>query len=558
MNNKFLLVSGIKVLRKNKRISSILFNFFRILFIFIFAILPIVFHNIFNLQHAEYLCDIGKVEESNKYVIAAQAIGYSQPMIFFAVSVLVVITLNIINVFRKSLDRRNKNNQPKDVINSGQAYITIISFSMSLIFFLVMLFYSRLVLKNYDFFTRDELRSSLESYSGMMVLFIIFLTHTVFFEFIIVECGIKHWKIFILSFFFFILEISLSIIFIFFTNINSNIGIVLGSIIAIFLKLITFGSIFYLKIVNWKIWDFKPKIEHIKKIFLSTWLLGFYMFMYGIMMTMQMILISSMTSNESNKYLINDQGQYILILSRISVYNILNSLTIIPRSMSSTMLFKYNDKRKTPEDRIIGFEKSKWYCFYADSSILILGLFICIFSNNIVDDLYGNIDSFLVNVNKEYPIDYYGANATYLDLIKKIFKQGLFLGAIAQSILHYSIYYRIITYYFFKRNVKNFLLIILSFLICYGIGNYFLGVYYQYIFRGLIGYMWAVLIFGVISIMICYWNSYTYKRKTYNVILKNKDELEIPNWWKIGPITYYKKIRYYKNIIMKKYKKEYI
>ncbi len=547
-----------KIKIKNiKSKDSLVFIFFKIFIIFFLSMLPIVLHNLINVKHSYYLPYEQTVGITDKYIIAAQAIGYSQPMAFFSINCLVLITVNIINILKKLFNKNNIKQQPKEIINSGIIYVFITSIIVGMLLGIVMNIYSVTVLDDFDYPIKSLLQEYLTEYVWMIFIYILIIGLSIFFELVLLECGYNYWIIMVTTIFMSCLDVTLSIILNFYTNLSPIISCVTGTIIPSFIQLLIFSTIFYKKIANWKPWNIKLYKKHVKLFWTSSWILTTYMLAYGIMMVIQMMFMSLIVKNEKEKYLINDNGQYVIIITRIIVYNILNLLVIIPKSMSRAVTSKYVEK-STPYQKISNFERSMKICNYSLLVMVIFGLLIFAFSNQIVENLYEGVEWTNEPLRSNYPIDYFGKDATYLTVIKEFFWRGLLFGIFSQSVINYSICYRVITYYYLDKNAKSFLIILFFFIMIYSTCNYFFGVYLQYIFRGLIGFMLTIMIYGFVSIIIVWYVSYNAKIKIINNWLYERYDYKIDNNKKWNLIYTYKKINEYKLIMYKPYKKEFI
>lgn len=529
--------------------NSLFFLFLKILLIFVYTMLPIIAHNIINIEHGANLQNQGFYDEGKDYITAAQAIGYSQPMVFFSTTSLTVIGLSVINFLRRGIDTKNKRNQPKEIINSGLVYVFITAIVISILLICVMMLYANVVLDGYEYDTKESLQKYLMEYSSMMPLFILFTGLSLYFEMLTIECGVNYWGMLSLSTFFLITDIVLAYIFNEYTNLNPIISVFIGTTTSVIVRFIVFASIFYTKIAKWRFWEIRPYLVYIKNIWNASWIICTYMLMYSLMMLVQIMFMSLIILDKSNAYMIVD-GHYLLIITRIGVYNIINLIIIIPKSMSNALIVKYRNSKSTPKERLKSFEISRRFSIITIWSMFFIGLIIWCFSDNIVDLIYGGISWTEEYVPAGYPVKYFGENIQYIDIMRDFFRKGLLFGIIAQFMVQYSIYYRVISYNFLKRDKKNFLFIMIVFALCYGVGNYILGVYLQHVFRGIVGFMLTLFIYGVLASIIVRISTYRNKRKTYNELLEKQYDDHLEQWWTMGPINYFKKLRYYKRIVM--------
>ena len=189
-------------------------------------------------------------------------------------------------------------------------------------------------------------------------------------------------------------------------------------------------------------------------------------------------------------------------------------------------------------------------CNYSLVVMLVIGLIIFIFSGKIIDNLYEGVEWTNEPVREPYPINYFGKNARYIDIIKSFFWRGLLFGIFAQLINNFSICYRVITYYYLERNTKSFIIMLIFFAIIYSLGNYFFGVYLQSVFKGLIGFMLTISIYGVISTIIIAFVSYNMKFKLMNEWISNHYDDCLEQSKKINVLYTLKKMRYYKELLL--------
>ncbi len=546
-----------KQLNKSLSHNSLFFLFLKILFIFLCIMIPIVSHNIINLEYGAYLEHNGHHLEGRNYVVAAQAIGHCQPMVFFSCISITVISLNIMNFLRRSIDTKNRRNQPKHIIDSGIVYVILMAISISILLICVMEAYAYGVVTNYKSDTNDQLKHYITQYVVMMPIYIFFTGLGLYFEMILTECGINYWLMMLMGFFFLCTDVSLAAVFCLYTDLDPIVSVLTGTTISVVSKFIITSSLFFTKIANWKPWQVRPVWEQIKKIWSSSWILCTYMLMYSLMMVLQITFMSMIVTKSSNAYLMVD-GNYLLIVSRIAVYNILNIIIVIPKSMSNALIIKYRNQKATAEDRLRSFEISRRYSIITIWLMFVVGMIIWAFSDQIVQALYGNIIWADEPVAPGYPVDYFGPNITYIDIVKDFFKKGLFVGIIAQFVINYSLYYRVIVYNMLYRDKRNFWFLMVAFGISYGVCLYLFGVYLQATFRGIVGFMLALLVYGILATIIIKVSAYRNKRKNFNEVLEKRYDDYLPQWWEIGAVNYYKKLKYYKKIIMSKHKVSYI
>lgn len=551
--NKILKIKIKDINSKN----GLAFIFFKIFIVFFLAMLPIVMHNLINVKHSYILGGGDMVGGTDKYIVAAQAIGYSQPMVFFSINCLVLITVNIINILKKSFNKTNIKQQPKEIINSGIVYIFLTSIIVGTLLVVVMNIYSYAVLDNFEYPIKTLLQKYLKEYVWMISIFVAIIGLSIYFEFVLLECGFNYWIIMSISIFLSMADILFSILLNFYSNLSPVESCVIGTIVPTFIQLIIFSSIFYKKIANWKPWDIKIYKKHVKLFWSSSWILSTYMFAYGFMMVIQMMYMSLIVRDDREKYLITESGQYTIIITRIIVYNILNLLIIIPKSMARAVTSRYIEK-DTPYQKMTNYHKSMKICNWSLLVMVIFGLIIFIFSDKIISNLYEGNEWAMQKISSNYPIDFFGEDATYLTIIKEFFWRGLLFGIFSQLVINYSVCYRVTTYYYLDRNAKSFLVILSFFIIIYSTCNYFFGVYYQYIFRGLTGFMLTIIIYGTVSTIIIWYVSYSAKIKLINNWMIDKYDIQIDKNKKWNLFYCYSKIREYKQMLYSEEKKEYI
>lgn len=194
-SKKILGLSAFKLkstLKKATKRNSLFFLVIKILLVFMCIMIPVVAHNVINLLHGVSLQHNGLHQEGRVYLSAAQAIGYCQPMVFFSCISCAVISLNIMNFLRRSLDVNNKKNQPKDIIDSGYVYVIVMTLIISVLLISVMLTYSNVVVQRYEYETKEILQAFIKEYVLMMPIFIFFSGLSLYFELILTECGINY------------------------------------------------------------------------------------------------------------------------------------------------------------------------------------------------------------------------------------------------------------------------------------------------------------------------------------------------------------------------------
>ncbi len=192
---KILGLSSYKLknqLKKATKRNSLFFLVIKILLVFMCIMVPVVAHNIINLEHGARLEESGQHLKGKEYIAGAQAIGHCQPMMFFSCISIVIISLNIMNFLRRSIDTKNRRNQPKDVIDSGVVYIIGLTLIISVLLIAVMLFYANVVVERYKCDTKELLKGFITDYVLMIPVFLLFSGLSLYFELILTECGINY------------------------------------------------------------------------------------------------------------------------------------------------------------------------------------------------------------------------------------------------------------------------------------------------------------------------------------------------------------------------------
>ncbi|MGL5308439.1 MAG: hypothetical protein ACRC9F_00100, partial [Metamycoplasmataceae bacterium] len=205
-------------------------------------------------------------------------------------------------------------------------------------------------------------------------------------------------------------------------------------------------------------------------------------------------------------YIYHEEGGSLIILSRIVIFSILNLLAIIPKSLGRAVnLASIKPVSHELNSSLNQFKKSIRYNYYGVILFCLLSLFVYIFIHNIIDLFFVKQDW----INDTIPLDIqtsipfpHSINITYIDVIKKFITNAFVISIFGLAAINFSINSRIFIIFNFGRNISLFLSIIVVFILSYGIASYFLGVYLQSVFPGLIGFSLAQLIYGTLSLII--------------------------------------------------------
>lgn len=502
---------------KKQKENTFFKNFVEIFIIFFLSLLPIIFHTLIPI--------FKPTGEKNDNLLVAQSLGYFQPIAFFTINITVLAVISIINRLKWSLNKTNRKNQPKSIIDNGLLFVIAFSIFLAVLFFVVMYTYTQINIKHSKIYNETQrmfILNNCEPYIISMFFYLIIVPIVSYYYFLLYECGITLYKLITITIFFSIIEITLCFCITFYTNLNTAFAIVLGCLIAKIIQCIVYIIVFQIKIASWRVHEIKFNFKIFKSFVKSIVFLGSFMFAYGLMMFVQMIFMTYLSSISDFRYLVTSGGLYTIIISRIIIYNIFNVLMCIPKSASRSILFSHR-LSKNVENNLRTEEMLKKYCFYSILVTLIIGIIIFFSLNSIVESLFHNSPIETENIYPNRLI--YANEKTYLDLIKRFVYQGFGIGFIGQLLVNIGIIYRVITFFFYGRNPLNFFITVAAFLIILGLGNYFLAIYWQDVFNGLIGFMLSFLLYGLISlvlILICYTRSKNKTIKKFQKELKMK------------------------------------
>ncbi|MGL4617281.1 MAG: hypothetical protein ACRCUM_03500 [Mycoplasmoidaceae bacterium] len=514
-------------LRENSNYNEpLLKKFFKIFFVYFSYMLTIVFHNLIPLSINSFNA-INNVSGG----IVSQSIGYTQPISFFSVTIIVMISVQILTITKNNFKSNNKRDYFKEIINTGSATLLMVGIGIAIIFGSTMLLYSEYAIAASSHTHNDKISKFINEYSSMMILNLLLIAACIYYTFILLEYKIHFRIIILIQIIHSLISIGLSVLFIFYTDLSPAISLPLSSIIVniIYVAIILF--IFYYYVANWKIYDFNFDKPIFKMIVNGIYNLSIYMLVYSLTMITQMILITFINVNNPNLvYLYTTDGEYLIIMSRIVIYSIINLLITIPRSMGRAINLYYDQPKLNLKKSEKQFKESIILSIKVTIIFLLVGLIISTFIIYLVDFIFNNqgwsqqiIPSYIANTIP-FP---HGENIKYIDIIKKFIYEGFLLSLTAQTIQSMAINTRNAVFYNFKRKLRLFWIILLNFFIIEGILSYFLGVVMQKELPGMIGFSIAQIInasAALITILIgvCYC-----KNKLMNDILKsnNKDTL---------------------------------
>ncbi|MGL5617873.1 MAG: hypothetical protein ACRCWU_02315 [Metamycoplasmataceae bacterium] len=499
----------------------VLISFLKVFFLFFFSMLPIAIHSILPLFVTEFFNGV-------KGSLVAQAINYSQPMLFFSINIIILIIVQVSFIIKSSEKKENFEENKKKIINTGMYVSWWLSFFIAFLFVFVMFLYSEFSIRNLD-----EHNNFVKSYShlyiGIMAIYILFSGISSYFIFITLESGVKLNYIFTIELFFSILDIWLAVSFLFtFSNdISPVVGISLGTLISTIIKFVVIGIIYKLKVVTWKINEIRFDTHFAKEIGRMSWMLSTFMLVYSFNVIIQMILIN-IISREVHGYIYHEDGGSLIILSRIIIFSLLNLLAIIPKSLGRAVnlasIKPISDKLSSSLNQ---FKKSIKYNFYGIIVFCALSFLLYIFIHNIIDLFFSEQDwtkeIIPLDIQSSIPFPH-SFNITYFDIIKKFISNAFVISLFAFAAINFSINLRIFIIFNFGRNLSLFISIIIVFILSYGIASYFLGVYFQSIFTGFVGFSLAQLIYGILSLII---TTSFYFKIVAKLLKKNLEELSI-------------------------------
>lgn len=474
--------------------------------------------------------------------LVAQAINYSQPMLFFAINIIILIIVQVSFIIKSFEGKEDFEDNKKKIINTGMYISMGLSFAISILFVIIMMSYSHFSI--HDIGAKSNfLKSYSQLYIGIMAIYIIFIGISSYFIFISLESGIKIQYIVIIELFFAILDILLAVIFLLnLTTISPVVRISLGTLISTMAKFIVVGIIFKLKVVTWKIMEIKFDIFFAKEIIRISWMLSTFMLVYSFNVILQMAFIN-LISRKIHSYIYFQDGESLIILSRIIIFSILNILVIIPKSLGRAV--NLSSVKPISEDlssSMVQFRKSVNYNLHGIIFFSALSLVIYFFINNIVDTFFleQTWTKQIIPWEQQASIPFaHSSNITYLEVIKKFISNAFLVSVFAQALINFSINLRIFTYFNFGRSIRLFIAIILIFVLSYGLGSYFLGVYLQSVFPGMIGFSLAQLIYGTLSLILTIAYYFKIVGKLLNKNLENLSEEKLDSFWKYKNIFKY-------------------
>ncbi|MGL5591109.1 MAG: hypothetical protein ACRDCH_03520 [Metamycoplasmataceae bacterium] len=479
--------------------KKVLISFLKIFFLFFFSMLPIAIHSILPLFITEFF-------NGDNGSLVAQAINYSQPMLFFSINIIILIIVQVSFIIKASEKEKNSEEVKKKIVNTGMFVSWGLSLLIAILFVSVMFLYSEFSIRNIG-----ENITLVKSYShlyiGIMTIYILFSGISSYFIFMTLESGIKLRYIFIIEILFSLLDIWLAVLFLF--NLSNDISpvvrISLGTLISTIIKFVVIGIIYKLKVATWSISEMKFNYHFAKEILRMSWMLSTFMLVYSFNVILQMILVN-IISGEVHSYIYHEDGGSLIILSRIIIFSLLNLLAIIPKSLGRAVnLASVKSISYELNSSLTQFKKSLKYNFYGLIVFLIISLLIFIFINNITDSLFskqewtGEIIPLDIQATIPFP---HNVNITYIDVIKKFTSNSFLISLFAFAAINFSINLRIFITFNFGRNLNLFFSIITVFILSYGIASYFLGVYLQAELPGFIGFSIAQLIYGTLSLII--------------------------------------------------------
>ena len=309
----------------------------------------------------------------------------------------------------------------------------------------------------------------------------------------------------------------------------------------IYVSIIVF--IFYFYVANWKINEFSFDKSIFFEIIKGIYALSTYMLVYSLTMITQMILITFINvSNPSLSYLYTDNGEYLIIISRLVIYSIINLLITISRSMGRAINLYHEQPKLNLIKSESQFKQSLGMAIKITLVFLVIGLIISSFIINLVDLFFMNqswshqiIPESIAN---KIPFPHI-ENVRYVDLIKKFVFEGFLLSLIAQSIQSIAINTRVAVFFNFKRKLIVFWIILINFFIVEGIGSYFLGSVMQAQLPGMIGFAIAQIINATAALITIIIGIFYCKNRLIDDILKSKNKEQLT------PIYKYKSLNKY-------------
>ncbi|MDK2819271.1 MAG: hypothetical protein KFW07_00385, partial [Mycoplasmataceae bacterium] len=459
--------------------------------------------------------------------IVAQSINYNQPMLFFNINLIILIIVQVSFLLKERSSELSFFEDRKKIINTGMYLTLFLSFCASIIFVGIMMTYSEFAIVGSNSFEK----SFSKSYILVMSIYILFIGLSSYFIYTLQENGTKFSFLFLIEFLFAILDILLALIFLFYVSgLSPVIRISLGTLISTIFKFLVVSLIYKIKIFKWKIREIKFDTFFAKKIFQQSWMLSTFMIVYAINIILQMLLINLISSTK-NQYLFSDNGESLIIISRIIIFSIINLLVIIPKSLGRAI----NLSSEKPKSGDYKLSQRQFYIgqkYNFNGALLFLAFNLCIFFslNGLVDFIFKTQTwtREIIPIEKQQSIPFnHNIDISYLDVIKKFVWNGFIISAIAQTIINFSINFRVLMFFNFQKSISLFLITIIFFFISYGLFSYFLGVYLQTIFPGMIGFFLSQIIYGFLSLLSVYVYYLIISRRYLNVYLKQiyEDEL---------------------------------
>lgn len=381
-------------------------------------------------------------------------------------------------------------------------------------------------------------------YILIMAIYILFIGISSYFMFMLQEDGMNFPLLFLIELFFAILDILLALIFLFYVNdLSPVIRVSLGTLISTIFKFLVVGLLYKIKIFKWKIRDMKFDVFFAKKIFKQSWMLSTFMIVYAINIILQMLLINFISSSK-NQYLFSNNGESLIIISRIIILSIVNLLVIIPKSLGRALNLSFEKPRNGDYNLSQKqFNIGQKYNFSGTLMFLLFNLCIFFTLNELVEFIFKTQTwtQEIISPEKQESIPFkHDSNISYLDIIKKFVWNGFIISAIAQSIINFAINFRVLLFLNFKTSISLFIITIFSFFLSYGFFSYFLGVYFQTTFPGMIGFLLSQIIYGFLSLLcVCIYYSIISRNHLNTCLRKINEEELIPLYKYNNFIRYY-------------------
>ncbi len=497
--------------------------------------LPIALHSIIPLFRI-------KIDGINGSIVA-QAINYSQPVLFYSINIVVLVVVQVAFLIKKFKEEdHNLEINREKIINTGMFVTIFVSIFVSILFVCIMMTYSELSINNFGHKhgfapTYTKLYKYSQLYIGVMAVYILFSGVSSYFVFMTLESGIKLVFIIINEFFFSILDILLSVIFlIYLKSLSPVIRISLGTLISTITKFIVVGIIYKIKVATWKFREMKINKYIVKEVIKQSWMLSTFMLVYAFNIVIQMSFMSSLPLS-TNNYIYYKDGESLVIISRIIIFSILNMLVIIPKSLGRAINLSSTKPNKDNLNLAMNqFKTSRKYNFYGMLIFLFINFIIFFLINQITDVIFKHQvwtnDKISEHLNTiPFP---HNENITYLDVIKKFIWDGFIITVFAEAVINFTINIRIFIFFNLEKNIPLFILTVVMFFISYSFGGYFFGYYFQSHFPGVIGFALAQLIYGAVSFIL---NTFFYFKITNKRINTKLEKLNIE---KLKPFLKYK------------------